>query len=432
MVRPHALRIAVLSLAAACGTAAAATVVYPTGSYPLDVQNVQAALDGGGTVLLKATTSAGIPATFNFGPADLSGGAVEFHVDAELTGERTASAQATIQGGWYPVEAPGLPLTIAVRDITFLSPFDGALLLYGAHTEVTGNRVLHTVGRFRNPFRTFAEVFVVAFSGRVRIEGNAIADVAAEVAHGVSQFGAAGPVVIRGNTISDTGYGTIESSFNVNSATGQPAVVSITDNTLRPGPAPKAFGVGIEINGEGSYYVARNDIVIESPNGLGVYALGAPDFGIAAMIAPVIEQNNVMVHPRTDAGPVFADGIDLVGVVQDAYVGHNAVTGTGFSALGLYDVAPDDSDLGFNTYVGNQIAAFDALVADVVLDTAAHDTVFKGFSGSVLDLGSNNHVTGAGNQGGASTGLQVREAARQRNDAMRATIDLLRQHGAVH
>jgi hypothetical protein len=68
----------------------------------------------------------------------------------------------------------------------------------------------------------------------------------------------------------------------------------------------------------------------------------------------------------------------------------------------------------------------------VVLDTAAHDTVFKGFSGSVLDLGSNNHVTGAGNQGGASTGLQVREAARQRNDAMRATIDLLRQHGAVH
>ena len=29
--------------------ASAATVVFPTGSYPLDVQNVQAALDGGGT-----------------------------------------------------------------------------------------------------------------------------------------------------------------------------------------------------------------------------------------------------------------------------------------------------------------------------------------------------------------------------------------------
>ena len=48
------------------------------------------------------------------------------------------------------------------------------------------------------------------------------------------------------------------------------------------------FGVGIEINGEGSYTVARNDILVESPNGLGVYALGAPDFVIAPMIAPVI------------------------------------------------------------------------------------------------------------------------------------------------
>ena len=48
---------------------AAATVVYPTGSYPLDVQNVQAALDGGGTVLLKATNAAGVPTAFDFGPS---------------------------------------------------------------------------------------------------------------------------------------------------------------------------------------------------------------------------------------------------------------------------------------------------------------------------------------------------------------------------
>jgi len=209
-----------------------------------------------------------------------------------------------------------------------------------------------------------------------------------------------------------------------------PATVSIVDNHLRPGPAPDAFGVGIEINGEGSYYVARNDILVESPFGLGVYALGAPDFGIAPMIAPVIEKNAVAVHPLLDQRPVFADGIDLVGTVSSAYVGQNVVTGSGFAALGLYNVS-DDSDLGFNTFVGNQIATFVPQVADVLLDTASHDTVLKGFSGEVLDLGSNNHISGAGAQGNAATGQQVRDATRRRHEAMQATIELLRQHGAT-
>src|SRR5262249_27348530 len=152
-----------------------------------------------------------------------------------------------------------------------------------------------------------------------------IEDVVADQGFGVSQFRAAGPVVIRGNTISDTGYGTIESSFNASFTTGTPATVSITDNHLRPGPAPGTFGfgVGIEINGEGAYYVARNDILVESPNGLGVYALGAPVFGIAAMVAPIIEKNRVRMQPRGDGRPVFADGIDLVGTVSWAYVGQN-------------------------------------------------------------------------------------------------------------
>jgi hypothetical protein len=43
------------------------SVVYPTGLYPYDVTIVQAALDRGGTVLLKAVNVAGIPTPFNFG-----------------------------------------------------------------------------------------------------------------------------------------------------------------------------------------------------------------------------------------------------------------------------------------------------------------------------------------------------------------------------
>src|SRR5207302_8740831 len=115
-----------------------------------------------------------------------------------------------------------------------------------------------------------------------------------------------------------------------------------------------------------------------------------------------------------DGRSVFSDGIDLVGVVSGAYVGENSVEGASFSALGLYDVTPEASDLGFNTYIGNQIATFRALVADVFLDTAAHDTVFKGFSGIVIDLGGNNHITGVAGRGQDGTGQQVREVTRLR------------------
>lgn len=48
------------------------TVVYPTGIFPTDVQNVQAAINQGGTVLLKATDTVGHPLAFNFGPRNTS------------------------------------------------------------------------------------------------------------------------------------------------------------------------------------------------------------------------------------------------------------------------------------------------------------------------------------------------------------------------
>ena len=52
------------------------TVVYPTGQYPADVNNVQAAVSAGGKVLLKATDTAGVFTPFNFGPAVEGSGTV--------------------------------------------------------------------------------------------------------------------------------------------------------------------------------------------------------------------------------------------------------------------------------------------------------------------------------------------------------------------
>ena len=51
------------------------------------------------------------------------------------------------------------------------------------------------------------------------------------------------------------------------------------------------------------------------------------------------------------------------------------------------------SDLGFNTFAGNNIAALQAQFAEVFLDVATHDTGFRGECRSVIDLGTNNEVT---------------------------------------
>jgi parallel beta-helix repeat protein len=70
------------------GVARAQTEVYPTGNAADDVSNVQAAVDLGGTVLLKATDASGNPQYFNFGTA---GGAyglyVEVNNDVVIKGE---------------------------------------------------------------------------------------------------------------------------------------------------------------------------------------------------------------------------------------------------------------------------------------------------------------------------------------------------------
>ena len=64
-------------------------------------------------------------------------------------------------------------------------------------------------------------------------------------------------------------------------------------------------------------------------------------------------------------------------------------------------------------------------------DSAAHDTVFKGFSGTVVDMGANNLITGGAGQGQAGTGQRVRDASRLRNDAMHDAIGARGQHGAL-
>ena len=423
MRRGLLLALLCAAFATPAGAHAATTVVYPTGQYPADVQNVQAAVDGGGTVLLKATNASGAPTAFNFGPPVRGPGFVTLSRNVELVGEHAGSAVTTVGGGYYPLRAFAAIAT-SVRNITFDAPLRGAILFlqpFGADTEITGNRISHTVGRFFPSFGTEAEAMVVG-GGRVVIDDNVVDDVAADSGIGITELDSAGPVEILRNRVSGTSSSSIECTRNH-------GPVRIEDNVVRPGPTAEGFnGYGIEINGTGSYLVQRNDVLIETPGGIGIFAFGALGFGFGPVTNPVIAENHVVLNPvGTIGGSVFDDGIDLAGLVSGAYVGQNKIEGEGFSAFGLYDLSFDParqpSDLGFNTFVGNNISHVNAGFADVFLDVSTHDTVFKGMSGSVIDLGVNNRVTGVTKGGSSGSGQQVSAAVHLRNASVRSAAE---------
>ena len=121
--RPHFATLLVLltllwALPAFSGTY---SVVYPTGVFPDDVQNVQAAVDKGGTVLLKAVNKKGVPTAFNFSTEVQSAyqsGFVNLTANVALIGETLGHARTTISGGFGPIEGL-LPVKSSIQGIDF-------------------------------------------------------------------------------------------------------------------------------------------------------------------------------------------------------------------------------------------------------------------------------------------------------------------------
>ncbi len=121
----------------------AVLTVYPTGIYPADVQNVQAAVDTvdpGGTVILKPTDATGNPLAFNFGGTAIgNGGAVKLlrpgitvtgdgwdeALDEPMTkivgggGRHQASPTLLAQATVFLVQAPG----VTIRQIKMTTTF---------------------------------------------------------------------------------------------------------------------------------------------------------------------------------------------------------------------------------------------------------------------------------------------------------------------
>ena len=378
----------VLALTAAPAQGGGTTFVQPTGLFPDDLLNVQAAVDAGGTVVLGATGASGEPLSFNFGPAvsRASGGrGVDITTDVSLIGERRGEAVATIVGGNEPVEVfPGV--RVIVSGLTFERPFFDAIFLNDpASATIVDNRIEHVVGSFVSPSLGLA-LGIDVFRGRkITITGNVIDDVDAPFAVGIAVF-AARDVLIAGNRVSGTNTIAIEASGNT-------GVTRIVDNTVAPGPEryPRgAFGAGIETNGPGFYEIRDNDATCVNPNAGCIYVFGMTNlFSFGPVVAPVIEDN------RIDVGTDGGAAIFLTGQVSQARITDNKLTGTGDAAFAIFGASccPDRSDLFGNTFLDNDLTHFTSLSADVIFDEFTHDNVFTGQCRSVIDLGVGNQIT---------------------------------------
>jgi hypothetical protein len=362
-------------------------VVVPTGQFPADVQNVQAALDAGGEVLLRAADAAGVPTAFNFGAF----GAATLSSSVTVVGEVVNGHMTTIRGGFAPFRAmPFAPVRSAFHGIRFDGPRSTAVFLnFSSGFEFTGNVVTDVIGTPYFGLTKGQAVWITAapghVTGSVKISGNVVERVFADLSYGVAIAGFDATAEIGDNTFRDTR----DTGILV---VGGSQTVSIENNLVVPGaaPYPGFFSVGNGIfvgQGKGAFRIRRNTVVCGNPFADGIALSGhiaAPD---AVPASSVVEHNHVTMQ-----GSMFG-AITVYGQIDPSLIANNLVRGDGAFAMQVAAAFGNEQTRAV-VFRGNNIADFKSSVANVFLDTITHENVLVGHSGTVVDLGVANRITG--------------------------------------
>jgi hypothetical protein len=387
------------------------TVVFPTGQYPTDVDNVQGAVDLGGTVVLKAINTQGDPTPFNFGVVqpvaavpwwELPGGAVFFTTDVTVVGETVSGRMTTVLGGNAPFRSYA-PVRSAVHDVFFDGPRVAAVdLARSTGFAMTGSHVARTV-----PFLVFPEgdlwksqgiwvapVAIDSFSGEILLERNVFEDagVGAELGYGLFIAPLFAKVTVANNTIRGATLAGVFVALHGNE-------VVIEGNRIEPGsadPVDPNWANGVHTLGTffgGSVIVRDNDISVAGPVAHGVFSFGDDTFN-GPVRESVIEGNRI----TTTAGWA---GIGLYSLASSNRVRGNRLVGTADHGLVLGDInlifgeeVFPPVDAAGNAFVANQVARLHTEIADVYFDHNTVDNALAGYSGNVVDLGTGNQVTG--------------------------------------
>lgn len=394
-----------------------ASIIYPTGIFPTDGINVQAAADQGGTVLLKATNRQGKPTAFNFGTPDpnhggtscsVAGVTVSLNVDVAILGEEVGQKMTTINGGCTPILGL-VPVSSKIEGIDFEAPVGAAIVLTASTgTEIIGNRINGVIGALVEVASGFEftdgdgiDLFgdgapQNSVSGHAIIANNVIENLGAEFANGVQLDEVAAEVDMSGNTILFP-----ESNGDVQ-VTGITAFrshnrVSIVGNEISMGPGnPDAFPVPILVGGHSAarYIVAFNNVVNNHPNGDGIAVTGG-DFSEPTQNAQILA-NRVTLNSSIggQSGEFFigAAGVDVYGAVNNSLIAANVIRGTSAFGLdvdeGFLPTSTSDSD----QLLINDISGHTSFITDVYFGTNTSNLQFAGKCKSDIDLGVNNKI----------------------------------------
>ena len=399
----HRTALAMIVALLACGRIAATPVfdVYPTGTVPLDADNVQAAVDRGGIVRLKAVDFARRPTAFNFGGHSSVIGSVLLRHNVVIFGEETAGARTTIRGGTWPFFG-NVAVKATIAGIDFESPWGGAILIIRSRgATIAGNRIANVIPYMLPVNFTQGDGIDVngdspsAITGEVRIIDNEIEGLTADFAVGMQLDGDNADVVIRGNTVhvgQDLDAGSIESDGIL--VLRNHRSVEISGNTVIVGPGTVFDGIAIAGDSDARYRVTGNTVESESPQADGILAIGGR-FS-EPTVAPLIENNTVTMH-----GSLYG-GIGLYGAVSDGLIADNRISGDAAVALQATDDGqPADLATG-NAFTRNALEDLAAAQADILFGANSSGNVESGACRSFIDEGIGNRLD-CGSPSGTAT-----------------------------
>lgn len=416
--------------------AAGQAVVGGQNNPAVDVPAVQAAVDQGGSVLLVGT--------FDFGDA----GRVLLRKDVDISGEIVGNATpvTTIRGGDWPFYSPlpaQMPPTQPGPKVTVqYIHFDGAKgvavhLAYTGGASVHNNKMTGLRGRFlrfgpdkrvnfrRNgvvigPFdsrpQTDIQITPLLVSGSIEVFDNDIDSSGAEDST-VTNAGAVLMAFIVGADIrieNNVNVGCTRNCIGVFDAipdsSGRGSIV-IANNTVIsdvkvgytvPGKrAPIGIDVSFNFNRTLTFpperqhvhlLIADNYIELHGVNSMGI---------IAAQNGAAVVDNTVVVHadPTQTTDLVSTTG-GIMAATSHQVVLRNKIMGEGWNAIRI-----GGNTLGApridNVAIGNNISGFNAFTSgsdfsgsDFLLDVASASNTVVGNSGTVIDNGKDNKITG--------------------------------------
>jgi len=400
-------------------------VIFPTGVFPDDVDNVQAAIDelggkGANAVLvLKARNETGIATDFNFGtdPDPARRGSVFLHDDhsgaIEFRGEHTDHGQTTIIGGNIPLHMVRRD-KLTVRNIHFRRAFRNAIRVQATTgLVIEDNMFVDTEGLVDDLFPITVVISVAGqtvaspddITGDVVIRRNVIDNANALFSDGISLFFTNARTLVIDNYVSGVNVGLRYDVYR--------GPIVIRGNDLMGEVAgPDFFGAGIEIGcgiGDAARASIRNNyIAVEDRDTVG-FAVGISVFGgdVAGWSSEVPDAQCPFRHSSIIGNEIaVANGFDAIefytfaaskGRVVDNIIAHNSFRGTALNGIILENfdflgTSPEVETSG-NRIINNDLGELLVDEAHVFLGESTDSNLAVVEEGDIVtDLGTNNRV----------------------------------------